>query len=300
MISRAVAAFMTVLVVGVCAGPAYTVSGPITVKTATGALVGPAAPPIPEVKTARLAIKVTGYVETEALTDTTSDCYPGVTYKQANSFRFTTQGYRNVSVKRIRIPGRDTQVFSSRFSKSAGSARIAASYSDYRTTNFCPPDRQAPESLSPLCTNTNGKLRINLAWPNVEDTEGDLTPIKNVVGMLSIMRTGGRSDDPTCYGPGAGRITGGSYASTSVVTTSPNPGVSLIVPGGDRSAREVFRLKKGKVLRNGVVVDGPCTNVTMKFFTDGLRIPEPRTGALNADGDCWLRGRIVAKIKARG
>ena len=247
--------------------------------------------PKPKVKVAKLEVDVAGYVETRRLTDTTSDCHPGVTYVQTNTFDFETGRYVGTKLRNISVPGTDG-VIASRFSKSAGSATVGGSYSDYRTTNWCAPHEQDPEPLPPRCVRNRGEIAVALEEGGVPG--GELTGLGGKRLMLAIKRKGGGSDDPTCYGGGA-EFVRGEDGDRSVVSTSFVPGVSEIVTSGLQAVK-VFNLGRRERLRRAIVIDGPCRAVTARAGRPPG--PTPNPGALNADGDCWLVGKIVLSVRS--
>jgi hypothetical protein len=248
--------------------------------------------PKPKLKVAKLEVDVAGYVETRRLIDTTSDCHPGVTYVQTNTFDFETGRYVGTKLRNISVPGTDG-VIASKFSKSAGSATVAGSYSGYRTTNWCAPHPPDPEPLPPRCVRNRGEIAVSLQEGGVPGNE-ELTGLGGKRLMLAIKRKGSGSDDPTCPGTGAGFVNGVD-GDRSVVGTSFMPGVSEIVASGLQAVK-VFNLGRRERLRRAIVIDGPCRAVTGR--TSQPPGPTPNPGALNADGDCWLVGKIVLSVRS--
>lgn len=250
--------------------------------------------PKPKVKKAALEVDVAGYVEIRQLTDTTSDCHPGVTYVQTNTFDFETERYVPTKLKNIGLPG-TSGVITSKFSKPGGSATIDGSISDYRTTNWCPPHPLDPEPTPPACVKNRGEIAVALQeGGTIPDADDDLTWLEGKRLMLAIRRDGGGSDDPTCYGAAAGLVRGVD-GDRSVVSTSFAPGVSEIVTTG-LQAHKVFNLGRRERLRRAIVIDGPCRAVTARASNPPG--PTPNPGALNADGDCWLTGKIVLSVRS--
>ena len=261
-----------------------------------GAAKIPAVPKVHQ-KLAKLDVDVAGFVETRALVDTTSKCYPGRSFIQTNTFTFETGDYVRTYIKSISGDGIPT-VITSPFSRTVGSATLEGAISDYRLTNYCAPHAEDPEPLPPICPKKrHGKIAVALTAVPLDDTaEGDLTPLgKGAPLMLSIRRTGGGKDRTDCYGKGAQSVTGPDTG-TAVVGTSPMPAaVSEVLPTRLATIK-LFNLRRHKRLRSVIVLDGPCDAVRASVIPapgDG----SPRPGALNADGDCWLTGKVVLSVR---
>lgn len=269
-----------------------------TAAAPAGAATAPQLPKVPKVKTriAKVQISLTGYVETRLLHDTTSDCFPGERWIQTNRYDFRTGGFRNISMKRITGDGFDP-VVTSPFSAPAGSARIAGAISEYRTTNHCAPTAPGPVDPAPDCTETSGKTSISMQEGVVRGAREDgLVPLTQTPLMLAIRRTGGGKDAARCVGPGAAQVSG-EDTEKAVVTTSIMPGIpAVIVPSGF-SVIKVFNIRPGQRLRKAIVVSGPCSNVALRAVPAPGGAPGP--GGLNADGDCFLTGKITYTITPR-
>lgn len=255
-------------------------------------------PQVPKVKTriAKVQIKMSGYVETRLLHDTTSDCFPGEHWVQTNRYDFGTGGFVNISMKRITGDGFDP-VVTSPFSRAVGTARIEGKISDYRTTNHCPPTAPGKVAPAPECAKTSGKTSISMQEGVVPGAREDgLMPLTQTPLMLAIRRTGGGKDADACVGPGASQVSG-EDTERAVVTTSMMPGVpAVIVPSGF-SVIKVFSIRPGQRLRKAIVVSGPCSNVSLRAVPAPGGAPGP--GGLNADGDCFLTGKITYTITPR-
>jgi len=262
---------------------------------AASAGAAPKVPKVPKLKTriAKVQATVEGYVEVRRLHDTTSDCFPGETWIQTNRFDYTTGGYVNVSLKRITGEGFPT-VVTSPFSASGGKATIAGKTSDYRTTNYC--DKAAGEvAPEPACSKTSGRISISLQQGiDPSDVDGDeLVPLSGIPLMIAVKRNGGGQDAPTCPGNGAARLVG-KDTQTAVVTTSLAPAVSVNVPTGVTVA-QLWRIRPGKRFHKTVLVSGPCSNPRLTVTSGG----SPASGNLNADGDCFLTGKLTYTIRPR-
>lgn len=261
-----------------------------------GAATRPPNPAKFKIKTriAKLQIDVAGYVETRQLHDTTSDCYPGERWIQTNRFDFETGNFVNVSVKNISAQGIPS-VTTSPFSRTVGRATITGAISDYKSTNHCAPT--APDKLSgpPACATNRGKISIALTPGDIPDENADLAPLKGRPLLLAVNRKGGGRDPLPCAGPGAGSLTGPD-TNVAVVTTSLAPGVSLVLPA-DLDAIKVFAIRRTQRIRRAVVLHGPCSKVAVRPGPPPGATPNP--GALNADSDCWLTGKVVLTIRSR-
>ncbi len=253
-------------------------------------------PKVPKVKTriAKVQINTTGYVETRVLRDTTSDCFPGERWIQTNRYDFSTGGFVNISMKRITGDGFDP-VVTSPFSKRVGSATVTGKISDYKTTNYCTGE-QAKNTPAPTCSSTSGKTSISMQ-EGVVPKEGDdgLQPLTQTPLMLAIQRNGGGRDAEGCIGPGASQVTG-EDTERAVVTTSMAPSVALNIPSG-LSVIKVFNIRPGQRFRRSVLVSGPCSSVALRTVSGSGGSPSP--GNLNADGDCFLTGKITYTITPR-
>ncbi|MFA9270770.1 MAG: hypothetical protein ACEQSX_08425 [Baekduiaceae bacterium] len=277
---RCALALVTVIAVAACAPAAGAQS----------------APKVPKVKTriAKVQINTSGYVETRVLRDTTSDCFPGERWIQTNRYDFSTGGFVNISMKRITGDGFDP-IVTSPFSKRVGSATVAGKISEYKTTNYCTGE-QAKNTPAPTCSSTSGKTSISMqegVVPKADDE--DLTPLTQTPLMLAIQRTGGGRDADGCIGPGASQVTG-EDTEKAVVTTSMAPSVALNIPSG-LSVIKVFNIRPGQRFRRSVIVSGPCSSVALRTVSGAGGSPSP--GNLNADGDCFLTGKITYTITPR-
>lgn len=268
----------------------------IAVAVSAPAAGAQSVPSVPKVKTriAKVQINTSGYVETRVLRDTTSDCFPGERWIQTNRYDFSTGGFVNISMKRITGDGFDP-IVTSPFSKRVGSARVAGKISEYKTTNYCTGE-QAKNTPAPTCSSTSGKTSISMqegVVPKADDE--DLTPLTQTPLMLAIQRTGGGRDADGCIGPGASQVTG-EDTERAVVTTSMAPSVALNIPSG-LSVIKVFNIRPGQRFRRSVIVSGPCSSVALRTVSGAGGSPAP--GNLNADGDCFLTGKITYTITPR-
>lgn len=254
-------------------------------------------PTVPKLKTriAKLKVDVAGYVETRLLHDTTSDCFPGERWIQTNRFIFETGKFVNLSVTNIAGQGFRTTTTRSSFSRSAGRTTVEGEISDYKTTNYCKGEQQKLDG-APSCAAKNiGKLAVALTPGEAPSENDELTPLSGRPLLLSLKRVGGGRDAVRCFGRGAGQVTG-KDTDAAIVTTSFVPGLSVIVPA-NLDAIKVFDLRAKARLRRAVVIDGPCTNVEVTVVAPPGRSPNP--GALNADSDCRLFGKIVVTVRPR-
>jgi hypothetical protein len=254
------------------------------------ALATPALPKPPKTTIVRLQMDVAGYVEARQLHNTKSDCWPGVSYIQTNRFQFETGTWVNSILSNVSTPGTDG-IITSAGSKPSGSASTQGLISDWSTSNYC--DRPAdPEPAQPACAKSNGKIMVGLTEGAIE-MNGDLPTLAGKSLLVTITRVGGAIDPATCIGLQAGSIVGPD-AEQSGVTTSYTPGISESLTTG-LTAIKVFNLKKGKTLRRTIVIDGPCATVSVKAGSDAAAVPNP--GGLNADGDCWMTGKVVFSLR---
>ena len=245
-------------------------------------------------KVAELKIDVAGYVTTEKLKDTTSDCFPGITYHQVNSISFETGKPAALDVHSVSLPGKALPVITSNSTKNVGRADMSSRVFGLRTTNYCPPTEPDPEPLPPNCGKSQGKIKMSITPGEAPKEEDDLHPLKGVDMMLMIMRTGGGSDSPSCEGASAGQVRGPS-GGESVLVSASFPGQAQIVPSGF-DGPQLFNVKK-KAQTRSAVFSGPCSKVTLKVYKGNG--PAPSQGAVNADGDCYMHGKVVLKISRR-
>lgn len=268
----------------------------VAATAGTGMAAASSAPKIPKIKTriAKVQINVSGYVETRVLHDTTSDCFPGERWIQTNRYDFASGGFVNVSMKRVTGDGFDP-IVTSPFSKRGGSAKIAGSISEYRTTNYCTGE-QAKNAPAPVCSSTSGSTSVSLQEGVVPKAgDDDLQPLTSTPLMLAIQRHGGGRDADGCVGPGASQVSG-EDTERSVVSTSMAPAVSLVVPSG-LSVIKVFGIRPGQRMRRAILVSGPCSNVSLS--TVPAPGSAPPAGGLNADGDCFLTAKLSYTITPR-
>ncbi len=263
------------------AAPAHTGAGAAAVK-------------VPKIKAAKLDLDVAGYVETRQLTDSTSNCSPGVTYTQTNTYTFETGKYVGTRLVNIAVPGTDG-VLTGAFSRAAGSAEIEGGITGFGTTNYCAPNEEDPEPLPPRCLKTRGKTRVALT-PAVKDVvdEDDPVPLSGRRMMLSVIRSGGAQGRGSCSGARAIEFIPGTDTASAYVSTSWHPGLSLVLPTGLGSVK-LFNLKRSDRLRRSIVVAGPCDLARTSTKSGSAGIPAP--GALNADGDCWITAKIVLSVR---
>ncbi len=260
----------------------------------TGAGAGAAAVKVPKIKSVKLDLDVAGYVEVRQLVDTTDKCSPGVTYTQTNEYTFETGKYLGTRLVHIAVPGTDA-VLTGAFSRAAGSANITGGLTGYRTTNYCAPTKKDPEPLRPTCLKTRGKTRVALvpAAKQVFDVD-DLVPLDHQRMMLTVLRSGGAWGLGSCSGARAIEIFPSADTSTAYVTTSWHPGVSLVLPTGLGSVK-LFNLKKKDRLQRSINLAGPCDSVRVNTLPGSLG--GAPAGQLNADGDCWVRAKIVLSVR---
>jgi hypothetical protein len=257
------------------------------------ALAIPMLPKPPKTKVVRLQMDVAGYVEARTLHNTKSDCWPGVSYIQTNRFQFETGKWVDSILSNVSTPGTDG-IITSAGSKASGSASVEGLISDFSTSNYCdrPPD---PEPSPPACATTHGKVMVGLTEGSMA-MSGDLPTLAGKSLLLTITRVGGGIDPATCVGVPAGSIVGAD-ADISGVTTSFTPGVSEALTTG-LTAIKVFNMKKGKTVRRTIVIDGSCDAVNVKAGSNAAAVPNP--GALNADADCWMTGKVVFSLRRVG
>ena len=251
---------------------------------------------IPNVKekVAKLKIDVAGYVTTEQLKDTTSDCFPGITYHQINTISFETGKPAKLDVHSVSVPGQSTPVITSNSTKNVGRADMSSRVFNLCTTYYCPPTEPDPEPLPPNCSKSQGKIKMSITPGEEPKEEDDLHPLKGVDMILMIMRTGGGSDNPSCAGASAGQVNGPS-GGESVLVSASFPGQAQIVPSGF-DGPQLFNVKK-KAQKRSIVFSGPCSKVTLKVYKGSG--PAPSQGAVNADGDCYRHGKVVLTVSRR-
>src|SRR3954451_2697072 len=95
-----------------------------------GAATTSAAPPRVKTKVAKLDVDVAGYVVTDRLHDTKSDCFPGQRWLQPNEFTFESGRPVPVKLTNVSLPGVDP-VTTSSLSNPAGPAVSKGSLSEY-------------------------------------------------------------------------------------------------------------------------------------------------------------------------
>jgi hypothetical protein len=258
------------------------------------ASAAPTLPKPPKTKMVKLQLNVAGYVESRTLHDTKSDCYPGISYIQTNTFQFETGKWVNSMLTNISLPGTDGTI-STAGSLPSGSASVEGKISDFSTSNFCAPQAPDPEPAPPACATTHGKISVGLLGGS-QGLNGDLATLAGKSLLLTITRVDGAIDPNTCIGEAAGRVTGAD-AELSGVTTSYAPGVSETLTTGLGSIK-VFNLKKGKTLHRTIIIDGSCAAVHVQSGSIPAAKPDP--GGLNADADCWMTGKVVLSVRRVG
>ncbi len=259
-----------------------------TAHTGTAAIKIPKIPKMPKTKSVKLQLDVAGHVEVRELKDTTSVCVPGVTYTRTHRYTFETGKFVKTRLSIITgVPGYDSPITVSPFSRPAGSAEIDGRITGYRTTNYCDPKVDKPELLHPLCVDSRGKTSVKLM------SAGESLTGKPM--MLSVDRIGGVDDDLSCPGGIAADIKGTDVTDRAIISTSMAPGVSLALPIGVGS-NKLFKLKRKDRLQRTIVADGPCDLVRV-FTYPGWEGGVPDDGELKADGDCWLTSKIVLTIR---
>ena len=71
-------------------------------------------------------------------------------------------------------------------------------------------------------------------------------------------------------------------------------GVNEVLPA-KLDAVKLFNLRAKKRVRRVIILEGPCAKVRVTVANPPGHSPNP--GALNADGDCRLTGKIVLTIR---
>jgi hypothetical protein len=257
--------------------------------------------PRPKVTSYKLQVDVAGYVEVTSAVDTTGPCVTGRRYVQSNEFDFDSGNWARLTLTQIRLPGQGSTLTSS-FTSKGGSARMNNGYTNWGVTRDCPPT--GPEPVPPTCISSSGKIRVSLQQGSTteeQEEEEGLTGLLGTTLLLAISRVGGSSNDGTCMRGGAENIIGGGGvpqvdASKSVLTPSPTAGPpSVIVPVslGDVSFARMGR----KTLKRTIVASGVCDRVTVDVF-NGNSTASPPQGTVYQDGDCFVRAKVVLKVRA--
>lgn len=247
-------------------------------------------------KVVKLDVDAVGYVVSDRLHDTTSDCAPGQRWIQTNEFTFETGRPVRVNLTNVSVPGLDP-VTTSTLSKSAGSAVSKGTVSDYKDTNYCPPT--APQKLGPqpACVRNAGKLRVSLTPGEIPPETDGLAGLDGRPVFVGLYRAGGGLNPTSCVGTAAGSFSGAGDLSTAVLSPSLAPGYAAVLPAKLDSIK-VFNLKRGKVIRRAITAYGPCSKVRYGVSTvQGSTPPGP---TLNADSDCFLRAKILVTIRRVG
>ncbi|WP_354701439.1 hypothetical protein DSM112329_01753 [Paraconexibacter sp. AEG42_29] len=252
---------------------------------------------VPKVRTriAKLQLNVAGYVEMRQLKDTASDCFPGERWIQTNTFSFETGRFVNVSVKNVSVPGYGS-VATSTFSPTVGRAKVDSGITAYKATNYC---KGTPAKLDgpPTCSSSSGKIAVALTPGEIPEGAGedDPAPLAGRPLLLSVRRAGGGRDALGCLGGGPESLSGPN-ADLSIVTTSIAPGVSEVLPA-NLDAVKVFAIRARQTMKRAIVISGPCTKTTVKVVPPPGAAPN--SGNLNADGDCWMTGKVIVTVRPR-
>ena len=214
-----------------------------------------------------------GYVTTGG--DTTSDCFPGITYHQINTISFeTASGETFDAVHSVSVPGQSTCDHIEPTKNVGRLMSLRGSICAPRTT--ARPTEPDPEPLPPNCKSQEDQ---DVHHPGEEPKEDDLHPLKGVDMILMIMRTGGGSDNPRA---GARLVKSTAPAGESVFVGSAS------FPGRRRSSHQV---PDGPQLFNEEGTEAQH-RVWRAVFQGHLKVykgsgPAPSQGAVNADGDCY-------------
>ena len=75
------------------------------------------------------------------------------------------------------------------------------------------------------------------------------------------------------------------------------PGIADVLPA-KLDAVKLFSLRAGRRVRRVTTASGPCDSVTVRVATSGAGA-SPGPARVNADGDCFLRAKVVLSIRAR-
>jgi hypothetical protein len=270
----------------------------LAVSVTVGASAAHAGTPSPgsfkiKTKTVNLDVDVVGYVVTDRLHDTKSDCFPGQRWIQTNAFRFEAGKPVRVKLTNVSAPGLDP-VTTSSLSRSSGSAVSKGTVSDYSETNHCPPT--APEKLGqqPACVRNAGKLRVSLTPGELPPEKQELAPLQGRPLYVGVFRAGGGANGTTCIGTPAGDFIGVRKDSATALTPSSAPGFAAVLPA-KLDAIKVFNLKRGKTIRRAITAFGPCSRV--RYTVSTTRGATPPGPTLNADGDCFMRAKILVTIR---
>lgn len=262
------------------------------VSSASAATASPSAMDI-RTKVAKLDVDVVGYVVSDRLHDTKSDCAPGQRWIQTNEFTFEAGKPARVNLTNVSVPGMDS-VMTSTLSKPTGSAVSKGSVSDYSETNYCPPT--APEKLGPqpACVRNAGKLRVSLMPGEIPAEQDGLAGLNGRPVSVGLYRSGGGANGDTCIGTPAGSFVGPGDLSAALVSPSMAPGFAAILPA-KLDAIRLFNLRRGTTIRRGITAFGPCARV--KYGVSAVQGATPPGPTLNADSDCFLRAKILVTIR---
>lgn len=203
----------------------------------------------------------------------------------------------NVRLTNISIPGTGKSSLQSSMSASAGRTSTEGAISGYRSTNYCSGPQAALKGPPKQCRTVRGRTAVSFISSDAPTgADDDLAPLKGRTLLLQVFRKGGGQQGPDCISPNADSVAD-PFSEISYVTTSDLPTGSLGVNTG-LDAVKVFALRSGRTLKRSIRIEGPCAKVTVT--PQSAPGQAPNRGSLNADGDCWISGRVVVSLRARG
>lgn len=242
---------------------------------------GGAAVRIPKgIKTAKVlqypvTVDVVGYIEHTWTWDNTEPCRPGYAKTIEEDLGFELGSPRAGKISIVNGTVMMGPVF-------GGDATLQTSLSNWRTTNFCPPEKPLPEPPEPVCKKKlKSKLGVAIAPVKEEGEEDDPTPLVHQT-QVAMFRSPGSAQAITCHQDrprieAEGEGTNGWHA---------DPLSGIIAP---LKATDVdfLRLGVGKTLRRTIQITGGCARASFSRVSPYIR-------------SCVVKGKAVVMVKRTG
>lgn len=245
----------------------------LALPAATAAITIPKGFKAPKVTSYPIAIDAVGYLEYTWTYDTTEACRPGYAKSLEEVLTFELGRPRAAKLSVVNGNTIVTPVL-------AGDATVQTELSNWRTTNYCPPDTPLPEPPEPICkTKLKGKMGIALA-PVKEEGE-DLTPLVRPV-QVAVFRAKATPQLPSCTKDrpdirSEGERSKGWHA---------DPISGIIAPLGATDTQFV-KLGVGRTLKRTVKVSGGCGMASFSAISPNIR-------------SCVVKGKLVVTIRRTG
>ena len=251
----------------------------LVLPAATGAVTIPKWVKTAKVTQYPVTIDAVGYVDHTWTWDETEPCQPG--YAKTIDESLTFELGRPQAAKVGIVNGKVML-----YPVSGGEATVQTELSNWRTTNYCPPDEPRPEPPEPVCKKRmTGKMLIGIT-PVKEDFGGDLDRLTHRTQFL-ISRAKVSPQNSSCLDKRPGISTEGSATNGWAV----DPYVGATGPLG-ATDWQFLKLRVGETMKRTIPISGGCGKAS--FGGAGASAIDPHIRS------CVIKGKVVVMIKRTG